>query len=111
MELAALREAAEQAQAAAARQHERLLAAETSIASLQVGCPAPSAGAPSSLLASISTMASVSTTPLVLCVVAGCELWTALDSPLTTKASMGFDAVCLCSYRLHVQFTWAGLPA
>ena len=45
VELAALREAAEQAQATAARQHERLLDAEMSITSLQVGCLAACPGA------------------------------------------------------------------
>ena len=58
---AALRKAAEQAQATAARQHELLLAAENDITGLQVGCLAAFPGAPSSLFA---TMASISTTTL-----------------------------------------------
>ena len=60
-ELAALREAAEQARATAARQHERLLAAEMSITSLKVGCLATFPGAISS---SSATMASIGTTSL-----------------------------------------------
>ena len=107
MELAALREAAEQAQATAARQHERLLAAEISIASLQVGCLATCPGALSSLLA---TMAIVSTTSLLLKVTCY-DRWNALGSLLITKASISTAALCLCSYCLHVQCTRAGLPA
>ena len=61
VELAALRQAAEQAQATAARQRERLLATEMTMNSLQVRCLATFPSALSSLLA---IMASASTTSL-----------------------------------------------